>query len=252
MPHAYTDPSYTECLHREDSPTMSSTPPLLGSVVDQLGADIVSGDLAEGERFRLGDVEKRFGISRTVAREAMRALEHLGMVSSGRRVGITVLPMEKWAVYDPAVIGWRLDNDKTRGQQVARLNELRLGIEPVAARLAAGNATAQQRAELLGLAARLAELESTPSPRVGEELETDLRFHTLILRASGNEMLAALAPSLVAMLKGKSVFGSRKRDPIGGTAQLHMELARAINAGLADAAEETSRTILDRTRAENG
>ena len=62
---------------------MSATPPLLGSVVDQLGADIVSGDLAEGERFRLGDVEKRFGISRTVAREAMRALEHLGMVSSG-------------------------------------------------------------------------------------------------------------------------------------------------------------------------
>ena len=98
----------------------------------------------------------------------------------------------------------------------------------------------------------MAELESTPSPRVGEELETDLRFHTLILRASGNEMLAALAPSLVAMLKGKSVFGSRKRDPIGGTTQLHMELARAINAGLADAAEETSRTILDRTRAENG
>ena len=92
----------------------------------------------------------------------------------------------------------------------------------------------------------------TPSPRVGEELETDLRFHTLILRASGNEMLAALAPSLVAMLKGKSVFGSRKRDPISGTTQLHMELARTIDAGLADAAEETSRTILDRTRAENG
>ena len=144
---------------------MSATPPLLGSVVDQLGADIVRGDLAEGERFRLGDVEKRFGISRTVAREAMRALEHLGMVSSGRRVGITVLPMDRWAVYDPAIIGWRLNNDKARGQQVARLNELRLGIEPVAARLAAGNATAQQRAELLRLAARLAELESTPSLR---------------------------------------------------------------------------------------
>ena len=83
---------------------MSATPPLLGSVVDQLGADIVSGDLAEGERFRLGDVEKRFGISRTVAREAMRALEHLGMVSSGRRVGITVLPMDRWAVYDLSLI----------------------------------------------------------------------------------------------------------------------------------------------------
>ena len=35
---------------------MSATPPLLGSVVDRLGAEIVSGDIAEGERFRLGDV----------------------------------------------------------------------------------------------------------------------------------------------------------------------------------------------------
>ena len=203
---------------------MSATPPLLGSVVDRLGAEIVCGDIAEGERFRLRDIEKRFGISRTVAREAMRTLEHLGMVSSGRRVGITVRPMEQWAVYDPVIIGWRLGSDKTRGQQVARLNELRLGIEPVAARLAAHNASAQQRSELLRLAARLAELETTPSPRVGEELETDLHFHTLILRASGNEMLAALAPSLVAMLKGKSVFGSRKRNPIGGTTQLHLSL----------------------------
>ncbi len=39
----------------ELSARMSATPPLLGSVVDQLGADIVSGDLAEGERFRLGE-----------------------------------------------------------------------------------------------------------------------------------------------------------------------------------------------------
>lgn len=53
---------------------MTGTTPLLGPVVDQLGADIVSGDMAEGERFRLVDIEKRFAISRTVAREAMRKI----------------------------------------------------------------------------------------------------------------------------------------------------------------------------------
>ena len=228
---------------------MAETTPLLGPVVDQLGTDIVSGDMAEGTRFRLGDIEKRFGISRTVAREAMRTLEHLGMVSSGRRVGLKVLPRSSWAVYDPAVISWRLGHDKTRAEQVARLNELRLGIEPVAAQLAARNASPQQRRELLRLAGRLSELETTPSPRVGEELETDLQFHTLILEASGNEMIAALAPALLAILKGKSVFGSRKRDPIRGTTQLHMDLAREIDAGEAEAAERTSRAILDRARA---
>ncbi|MBK4142910.1 FCD domain-containing protein [Corynebacterium macginleyi] len=227
---------------------MVKTTPLLGPVVDQLGTDIVSGNMAEGTRFRLEDIEKRFGISRTVAREAMRTLEHLGMVSSGRRVGLKVLPRSSWAVYDPAIISWRLAHDKTRPEQAARLNELRLGVEPVAAQLAARNATPQQRRELLRLAGRLAELETTPSPRVGDELETDLQFHTIILEASSNEMFAALAPTLLAMLKGKSVFGSRKRDPIRGTAQLHMELAQEINAGEAEAAERTSRAILDRTR----
>ena len=53
---------------------MAETTPLLGPVVDQLGTDIVSGDMAEGTRFRLGDIEKRFGISRTVAREVARQL----------------------------------------------------------------------------------------------------------------------------------------------------------------------------------
>ncbi|WP_368502632.1 FadR/GntR family transcriptional regulator [Corynebacterium sp.] len=171
-----------------------TTTPLLTTVLDQIGTDIVSGTLEAGRRLRLQDICERFDISRTVAREAMRALEQLGMVSSGRRVGITVLPIEHWSVFDPAVITWRLSCEKSRAAQRDSLNQLRLAVEPNAARLAALNATEEQKAQILAVAQRLAELEATPSTKVGEELATDLHFHTLIFEASGNEMFAALAP----------------------------------------------------------
>ena len=104
--------------------------PLLSTVLDTMGADIVSGTLAAGERFTLTDLCARFGVSRTVAREAMRALEHLGMVSSSRRVGITVLPISEWAVYDPAIISWRLGAEKSRDRQRASLNDCLLYTSP--------------------------------------------------------------------------------------------------------------------------
>ena len=221
--------------------------PLLSHVLDEIGAEIVTGVIKTDQRFTLQDISVRFGISRTVAREAMRALEQMGLVMSSRRVGLTVLPMSEWNVFDQQVINWRLAGEKSRGAQLHSLNQVRLAIEPIAARLAASTASEEQRGEILDLALRLHELEVSPSHRVGEELAIDLRFHASILYASGNEMFAALAPSLRAMLKGKSVYGSRKRDPISGTVDLHIELAEAIRDGKAAQAEHLAREILDET-----
>ena len=228
--------------------TQESSAPLLSTVLDTIGAEIVSGTIPAGERFTLSDICTRFDISRTVAREAMRALEQLGMVASSRRVGITVLPLSEWAVYDSAIINWRLNSEKSQEDQRASLNQLRLAIEPVAAGLAAQQASTAEKAEILALAQRLRTLEVTPSRRVGDELATDLRFHTMVLHASGNEMFAALSPFLLSMVRGRSVFGSAKRNPTAGTADLHLNLADAINAGDATAAEQISRTILGLAR----
>ena len=223
--------------------------PLLTTVLDTLGSDIISGAIEPGSTFTLQDLSERFNISRTVAREAMRALEQLGLVASSRRVGIRVLPMPEWSVFDSSIIGWRLGHEKTRQKQLDSLNQLRISIEPIAARLAAIRAPVEEREEILALAERLYELEINPSRRVGEELATDLRFHTMVLHASGNEMFTAVAPALLTLLKGKSVFGSAKRNPIGGTADLHRELAHAICDSRPDEAEALARRILDEARA---
>src|SRR5699024_12602531 len=111
----------------------------------------------------------------------------------------TVRPSSTWATFDPTVIRWRLSNDKARPAQQRSLILLRFAVEPIAASVAAGAATEQERKEIFALANRQVELEQYPSSRVGEALEVDLKFHTLIFTASHNEMFVALAPSLLSI-----------------------------------------------------
>lgn len=245
------------------SESASGAAPLLGSVFDELGQEIVAGTHSPGSQFTLQSICERFGISRTVARETMRALEHVGLVASSRRIGITVLEQQHWALFDPAVISWRLAAENQRPAQLSSLNELRMAVEPVAARHAAEHATAAQRAEILELAdklQRLAKKAAAPDAAgeagadgpggadsagvAAEFLETDLRFHSLLLEASGNEMFAALVPVFFAVHSGKTVFGVEADKPVANTLDLHQELAHYVHDGDGIHAERTSHALL--------
>ena len=105
-------------------------------VLDALGQRIVDGVLAPGEAVTLAEICAEFGVSRTVAREAMRILEQLGMVRPRPRVGIVVQDSVGWSQYSPRVVRWHLDGVH-RISELRMLAQLRLAVEPVAARLAA-------------------------------------------------------------------------------------------------------------------
>ncbi|MCP1386972.1 FadR family transcriptional regulator [Corynebacterium sp. TA-R-1] len=222
----------------------SSTEPLLASVLDKLGEEIVSGVMPEGHTFTLQELSDRFGISRTVAREAMRALEQLGFVSSSRRVGIRVLPAEHWAVFDRSVIAWRLASEAQRPAQIESLASLRTAVEPVAAGLAAEHATQEQIQRLEYLAARLMELSEQGAGNSDEFLEIDKEFHTLLLSASGNEMFAALAEPIMDLLEGRTRYGIMPDAPEMEAMRLHVDLVEAIARGDFQASESTSRKLL--------
>ncbi|MGW2219009.1 FadR/GntR family transcriptional regulator, partial [Nonomuraea sp. NPDC001684] len=81
---------------------------LHGQVLDAVGRSLVAGEIRAGQVLRLEDVQERYGVSRTVAREAVRVLESKRVVTSRPRVGVTVRPMSAWNLYDPQVIRWRL------------------------------------------------------------------------------------------------------------------------------------------------
>jgi len=71
-----------------------STPELLGrEIAQRLEADIVTLRLAPGTRLIEDDISRRFGISRSPIREAMRLLEADGLVIRLPRRGSLVAPM---------------------------------------------------------------------------------------------------------------------------------------------------------------
>ena len=101
-------------------------------VLNAIGRAIVAGEIAPDESLTLEGVQSRYGISRTLARDCVRALESLGMVEPRRRVGIVVRPRESWSALAPQVVRWQLDVDP-QGPKLGALTELRTAIEPVAA-----------------------------------------------------------------------------------------------------------------------
>ncbi|MCT1695833.1 FCD domain-containing protein [Corynebacterium sanguinis] len=220
----------------------SKTPaePLLNNILDTLGTEIVSGIIPEGDTFTLNDLSTRFKISRTVAREVMRALEQLGLVLSSRRVGIKVLPASQWDVFDQAVIGWRWKADAQR--QLKELSELRFSVEPVAAVIAARHAEKSEAEELIAMAEAMVKLADEGNSE--EFLATDLKFHTLILKASRNEMFHALAPSILHALEGRTLYGEKGSIPGPDAVEAHFALAEAIAAGDPDGAERASKVVM--------
>ncbi|MGP6174402.1 FadR/GntR family transcriptional regulator [Corynebacterium sp. A21] len=230
------------------SPRHGPAAPLLDSVLDQLGREIISSVLPEGKTFTLQDLSQRFDISRTVAREAMRALEQLGLVSSSRRVGITVQPRSHWVVFNQSIIGWRLESADERRGQLRSLNELRIGVEPVAARLCAENATPAERSRLVQLAEELNALGMAEKGASDEFLELDITFHSLLLEASGNEMFTALIPPIVTVLRGRTAFGLQPDRPDEEALEWHLQLAQAIQSGDGPAAERHSEKLLEEVR----
>jgi DNA-binding FadR family transcriptional regulator len=227
---------------------VTTTPPTgqHASVLDALGGRITSGALAVGQVLTLDAIGAEHAVSRSVAREAVRVLESMGLVASRRRVGITIQPRQRWNVFDPRVIRWRLDvGDRT--EQLLQLSELRRGIEPVAAALAADRAS-HHHCRILAAAVS----DMVVSGREGDldaYLLADTVFHRALLEASGNEMLRALAGVVEEVLSGRTHHGMMPARPNPEAIALHDEVARAVRLGDARSAERAMRAIIEEAAA---
>lgn len=211
------------------------------SVVHRWGWDIVSGSLPPGTRIVADDAAEQLGVSRTVVREAVRVLESMGLISSRRRVGITVLPPESWNSFDPNIIRWRLAGPDRLGH-LQSLSELRSAIEPLAARLAADHASAAQcgalTAAVIGMSA------TARSANAERYLTHDSDFHRTMLLASGNPMLAGLADVVVEVLAGRTRHSLMPTVAEPEAIRLHGVVASSIQGRDGAAAEAAMRLIV--------
>ena len=213
-------------------------------VLNAIGRAIVAGEIAPDESLTLEGVQSRYGISRTLARDCVRALESLGMVEPRRRVGIVVRPRESWSALAPQVVRWQLDVDP-QGPKLGALTELR-AIEPVPAAAAARRATERQRSALLTLATSIRSKGTTGM--VASYLEEDIAFHSLVLKASHNDTFEALTGVIAEVLSGRARLTGQVQVPVAEALELHVRVARAIATGDAATAETSMRELVAEVR----
>jgi len=214
------------------------------SVVQRWGWDIVSGALPPGSRIVAEDAAEQLGVSRTVVREAVRVLESMGLITVRRRVGITVLPQDRWNPFDPNIIRWRLAS-RDRLDHLQYLSELRSAVEPLAAKLAAIRSTPAQcgalTAAVIGMSA------TAKAADHAEYLGHDIDFHRTLLLASGNPMLAGLSEVVAELLAGRTRHALMRPVAEPEAVRLHGVVASSIQAGDPEGAEEAMRAIVAET-----
>jgi DNA-binding FadR family transcriptional regulator len=207
-----------------------------------IAVDILSGRLPEGSSLP-PDVElmTKFGVSRTVLREAIRVLTSKGLVEAKARVGTKVRERYRWYLFDPDVLLWQAEAGLDR-QFVAHLGEMRLILEPEAAALAAQRGSRADVEHLVALADRMA-TKDIPAEAFAK---ADLDFHFAVSACADNPFLTAVN-ALIEVSLTASLRRSWPGDVPGGTArsaEAHRQIAVAIRAGDCDGAKAAMRRVI--------
>ncbi|MGL4634734.1 MAG: FadR/GntR family transcriptional regulator [Beijerinckiaceae bacterium] len=194
-------------------------------VVEQLALDIAGGTYAVGVQLPTEpELCTRFGISRTVVREAVKTLVAKGLVTTGPRVGTRVAPKSEWNLFDPDVIGWRVAAGVDEFF-VRDVIELRLSLEPAAAFLAAERATDLDRH---AISAAFAGMVKAVEQGSSDYHTADLAFHTGIIKASHNQFFAKMTPIVEAVLKVSFRLSVKSRASAAASLPLHKDVLDAI------------------------
>lgn len=216
--------------------------PAFSRVLEEIGAAVVHGDLPVGSTVSVEALTVRTAASRSIVREAVRVLAALGLLTASPRVGLRVRPARDWNLLDPLVLGWRTAGPD-RDVALAELRDLRVALEPAAARAAArrvGLADPADVGRLRSAAAGFADPAVLADP--GQLGALDARLHADVLAMSGNALFVRLQAVVERALRERVDVA-----PVPHDMALHADLARAVLAGDPDAAGAAMREIVERT-----
>jgi GntR family transcriptional regulator, transcriptional repressor for pyruvate dehydrogenase complex len=168
---------------------VSRTPRLSDVVSERLLAAIRDAHLPPGAKLPSErELGEQFGVSRTVIREAVRALAAKGILEVRSGSGVTVASIDSSNVSDALVLFLRrkglLDPQK--------IHEVRETLELQTTRLAAQRATAEDLAKIRKTHEGLAQAVGDPEAAA----EADVAFHRAIAKAAENEIYLVLIDSI--------------------------------------------------------
>ena len=180
---------------------------MVAALIRQL---IITGELPAGEQLRQRDLARRFGVSQTPVREALRRLESEGLVVGDTHRGFTVVEPDDGPVEENF--------------------QIRAALESLGASLAARKIDAGGIAALRRLNEAMREL-GDDDPRYAD-LNRD--FHFTVYEHAGSPLLLSLMRLLWASLHG----GPKVLRTHAESARQHDAIIDALSAGDAAAASE--------------
>lgn len=151
-------------------------------IVEQIKNLIEEGKLKPGDRMPSErDLASEFQISRPTVREALTALEVLGFIEIKSGVGTFVCnkPQNDNDLHS-------IEEELLKSTSPSALFEARMIIEPLLARLASQRATEEDIHEMIEL---LEKADGLSTDQWEEFEELDVAFHSLIAKASNNQVL---------------------------------------------------------------
>jgi DNA-binding GntR family transcriptional regulator len=194
-----------------DTPGYTSKTDLVAALVREL---VITGELGAGEQLRQRDLAKRFGVSQTPVREAMRRLESEGLLVCDTHRGFTVVASDEGRVEENF--------------------QIRAALESLGASLAARKIDADGLARLRDLNEKLRALaDDDPS-----YAELNREFHFTVYEYARSPLLLSLMRLLWASLHG----GPRVSRSHAESARQHDQILAALAD--ADAAAASARTYL--------
>lgn len=167
-------------------------------IAAQIRAELATGKLAVGSRLPSERaLAEQFGVSRNTLREALRSLEHAGLLTlhKGAHGGAFIARGGGQAVSNG------LQDLFSLGEiQPAQLTEARIWLEAVIVREACRRATPD---DIAALRRNVAETEAAMAvDDFPQRAEKNIEFHRILARMTGNPMMELLVNAVLDVLRG--------------------------------------------------
>ncbi|MFD0713544.1 FadR/GntR family transcriptional regulator [Paenibacillus sp. GCM10027626] len=203
-------------------------------VIQKLQQYMTEHQLQPGDRF-LNEKEmiQLTGVSRTVVREAIKALEAVGVLHVKPGDGIFVSEASVEHLVNQFSLRWLRDPSR-----MEELLETRTMLELAALEIIIGNAdSAKLAAGIQQLEANMAQMRAAIE-RKQSIIGLDVEFHRLLFKLTGNQTFYELSEVIVQFFD--EVRKSRLSAPegYGGTVNDHAEIVRCLQERQLDKAKE--------------
>ncbi len=195
-------------------------------VVERLREDILAGRLPPGSRLVECDLTARFAVSRGPVREALRRLAADGLIEHWPHRGAVVRRLTE--------------------REIRELFAIRIEMEALAARLAAGTGALDRRARFV---AAIQPIYADAPRNPCDYLKENAAFHDAVMALADNLELRALAARLQLPLIMAQVGDVLTPPVLEASVQEHRAIARAILERNPEAAAAHMRAHLERAAA---